>query len=102
MTASLCQAAIAGLPPGNWQAAATGISLRPTKDKLERPCRIFRRNRRAAAAVKFTVAEPARIRMDGHDPASAGQCLATRSASRPAGGSRQEPNLTAGSDLGAT
>jgi len=41
-----------------WQAASSGLSLRPTKDKLERPCRIFRRNRRAAAAVEFALVAP--------------------------------------------
>jgi Flp pilus assembly protein TadG len=41
-----------------WQAAAFGVSVRPTKDKLERPCRLFRRNRRAAAAVEFAIVAP--------------------------------------------
>ena len=61
MTANLfanSQSAVAGMLSRLWQAAATGLSLRPTTDKLERPCRIFRRNRRAAAAVEFAVVAP--------------------------------------------
>ena len=41
-----------------WQAGATGASLPPAEDKLERPCRLFRRNRRAAAAVEFAIVAP--------------------------------------------
>ncbi len=41
-----------------WQSAVSGAILRPAKDKLERPCRLFRRNRRAAAAVEFAIVAP--------------------------------------------
>jgi TadE-like protein len=41
-----------------WQAGQAGASLRPTCEKLEKPCRLFRRNRRAAAAVEFAVVAP--------------------------------------------
>jgi Flp pilus assembly protein TadG len=35
-----------------------GASLPTTEDKLERPCRLFRRKRRATAAVEFAVVAP--------------------------------------------
>lgn len=35
-----------------------GRTLWPTKAKLEKPCRLFRRYRRAAAAVEFAVVAP--------------------------------------------
>ena len=41
-----------------WQAGAFAASLRPTKDKLERPCGLYRRNRRGAAAVEFALVAP--------------------------------------------
>jgi Flp pilus assembly protein TadG len=41
-----------------WQAGQAGASLRPTCEKLEKPCRLFRRNRRAAAAVEFAIVAP--------------------------------------------
>jgi Flp pilus assembly protein TadG len=41
-----------------WQATLTGGTLPSAKDKLERPYRLFRRNRRAAAAVEFAVVAP--------------------------------------------
>jgi hypothetical protein len=41
-----------------WQAGQAGASLRPTCEKLEKPCRSYRRNRRAAAAVEFAVVAP--------------------------------------------
>ena len=40
------------------KAGASDESLPTTGDKLERPCRLFRRNRRAAAAVEFAVVAP--------------------------------------------
>ena len=40
------------------KAAATGESLPSAGDKLQRSCRLFRRNRRAAAAVEFAVVAP--------------------------------------------
>jgi Flp pilus assembly protein TadG len=33
-------------------------SLRPTNEKLEKPCRSYRRNRRAASAVEFAIIAP--------------------------------------------
>lgn len=47
-----------GLLSRFWQAAASNTSLPPAKDKLERPCRLYRRNRRAAAAVEFALVAP--------------------------------------------
>jgi Flp pilus assembly protein TadG len=43
---------------GYWQAGPTAASLSPAADKLERPCRLFRRKRRAAAAVEFAIVAP--------------------------------------------
>lgn len=43
--------------PG-WQAGESGATLRPTTEKLEKPCRLYRRNRRAAAAVEFAIVAP--------------------------------------------
>jgi Flp pilus assembly protein TadG len=43
----------------NWrQAGPTDASLSAADDKLQRPCRLFRRNRRAAAAVEFAIVAP--------------------------------------------
>jgi hypothetical protein len=41
-----------------WQARQDSAILRPTCGKLEKPCWLFRRNRRAAAAVEFAVVAP--------------------------------------------
>jgi Flp pilus assembly protein TadG len=41
-----------------WQAGPTAETLAPTAAKLERPCRLFRRKRRAAAAVEFAIVAP--------------------------------------------
>ncbi|HEX5104408.1 MAG TPA: TadE/TadG family type IV pilus assembly protein [Pirellulaceae bacterium] len=43
--------------PG-WQTGQAVPSLRPTSEKLEKPCRSYRRNRRAAAAVEFALVAP--------------------------------------------
>src|SRR3954452_10155483 len=40
------------------KAGASSGSLPPTGNKLERDCRLYRRNRRAAAAVEFAVVAP--------------------------------------------
>ena len=40
------------------KAGRFAASLRPAEDKLQRSCRLFRRNRRAAAAVEFAVVAP--------------------------------------------
>ena len=40
------------------EGGVSGETLRPTDDKLQRPCRLYRRNRRAAAAVEFAVVAP--------------------------------------------
>ena len=58
MTSELCRSAVARLLSSVWQAAGAGSTVRPIKDKLERPCRMFRRNRRAAAAVEFAIVAP--------------------------------------------
>jgi hypothetical protein len=41
-----------------WQGGQAAVSLRPTIEKLEKPCRSYRRNRRAAAAVEFALIAP--------------------------------------------
>jgi len=43
---------------GFWQNEAARGSLLPAEDKLQRSCRLFRRYRRAAAAVEFAVVAP--------------------------------------------
>lgn len=43
---------------GIWQAGKGVTSLRPTTEKLEKPCRSYRRNRRAASAVEFALIAP--------------------------------------------
>ena len=58
MTRENCANAVVGVLSGFWQTGEFAASLQPTKDKLERPCRLFRRNRRAAAAVEFAVVAP--------------------------------------------
>jgi hypothetical protein len=58
MTKVTCTNAVANLLSWLWQAGVFAASLRPTQDKLERPCRLYRRNRRAAAAVEFAVVAP--------------------------------------------
>ena len=50
--------AVTALLPTSWKAGALSATLPPAKDKLERPCRLFRRNRRAAAAVEFALVAP--------------------------------------------
>ncbi len=40
------------------EAGQAASSLRPTTEKLEKPCRSYRRNRRAAAAVEFALVAP--------------------------------------------
>ena len=42
----------------NWQAGQKEATLRPTCEKLQKPCGSYRRNRRAAAAVEFAVVAP--------------------------------------------
>jgi Flp pilus assembly protein TadG len=49
--AKLCRRAI-------WQTGQSGATLRRTAEKLEKPCRLYRRNRRAAAAVEFAIVAP--------------------------------------------
>lgn len=41
-----------------FQHRQAGLTLTGTEAKLEKPCRLFRRNRRAAAAVEFAVVAP--------------------------------------------
>jgi Flp pilus assembly protein TadG len=41
-----------------WQTGKCRATLPPAEDKLERPCRLFRRYRRATAAVEFAVVAP--------------------------------------------
>lgn len=58
MTGKPSQIAIVNVLSRLWQSAVSGGSLLTTKDKLERPYRLFRRNRRAAAAVEFALVAP--------------------------------------------
>jgi hypothetical protein len=41
-----------------WKLGQAMPSLRPTTEKLEKPCRSYRRNRRAASAVEFALIAP--------------------------------------------
>lgn len=41
-----------------WQSGKNGETLPAANEKLEKPCRLFRRNRRGAAAVEFAVVAP--------------------------------------------
>ena len=41
-----------------WKAGKPATTLPPTCEKLEKPCRLFRRKRRAAAAVEFAIVAP--------------------------------------------
>jgi Flp pilus assembly protein TadG len=50
--------AVTGLLSRLWKNGSTAASLRPAEDKLERPCRLYRRNRRATAAVEFAIVAP--------------------------------------------
>jgi Flp pilus assembly protein TadG len=50
--------AVAGMLSRVWQAGPNSPTLPPTEEKLEKPCRSYRRNRRAAAAVEFAVVAP--------------------------------------------
>lgn len=43
---------------GFWKIGKAGTTLPLAADKLERPCRLFRRNRRATAAVEFAIVAP--------------------------------------------
>ena len=52
------QTAVMNLLSRAWKAASFGATLPPAKDKLERPCRLYRRNRRATAAVEFALVAP--------------------------------------------
>jgi Flp pilus assembly protein TadG len=58
MNHETCTNAIRNLLPKFWESGMSGSTLPSAKDKLERPCRLFRRNRRAAAAVEFAVVAP--------------------------------------------
>jgi hypothetical protein len=42
----------------SWQFGQNETTLRPNCDKLQKPCRSYRRIRRAAAAVEFAVVAP--------------------------------------------
>jgi len=50
--------AVTQLLPRSWQARPNAATLRLATDKLERPCRLYRRNRRATAAVEFAIVAP--------------------------------------------
>jgi Flp pilus assembly protein TadG len=58
MNYNTCIHAVARVLSIRWQAGVADQSLPSPGDKLERPCRLFRRNRRAAAAVEFAIVAP--------------------------------------------
>ena len=58
MSRQLSQSAVTCLLSRAWKAAVSAATLPSAKDKLERPCRLYRRNRRAAAAVEFALVAP--------------------------------------------
>jgi Flp pilus assembly protein TadG len=47
-----------GLLSWVWQAGKSAATLPTAEYKLERPCRLYRRNRRATAAVEFALVAP--------------------------------------------
>lgn len=53
-----CQNAVAAVLSRLCQTGTSGASLRPVHCKLEKPCRSYRRYRRAAAAVEFAIVAP--------------------------------------------
>jgi Flp pilus assembly protein TadG len=58
MTTNLFQRAASTLRHLNWQSGPNGPTLPAAKDKLEKHCGSYRRNRRAAAAVEFAIVAP--------------------------------------------
>jgi Flp pilus assembly protein TadG len=58
MTTCLYRGAATLLLAGNWQAGRTAPTFPATQDKLEKHCRSYRRQRRAAAAVEFAIVAP--------------------------------------------
>jgi Flp pilus assembly protein TadG len=58
MNWATCHNAVATRLARLWETGGFGGALPPATDKLERPCRLYRRNRRAAAAVEFAVVAP--------------------------------------------
>ena len=58
MNTHFCRTAINSLLSRIWKAGSSDASLPSAADKVERPCRLFRRNRRAAAAVEFAIVAP--------------------------------------------
>src|SRR5687768_2436293 len=58
MNSTICVGAITKVLSHVWQNGPTAASLRAAADKLERPCRLYRRNRRATAAVEFAIVAP--------------------------------------------
>ena len=58
MTTSLYSRAATLLLAGNWQAGKTAPTLPASNDKLEKHCRSYRRQRRAAAVVEFAIVAP--------------------------------------------
>jgi Flp pilus assembly protein TadG len=58
MTTKIFPGAFSTLLSRLWQAGRSGPTLPATGDKLEKHCRSYRRNRRAAAAVEFAIVAP--------------------------------------------
>ena len=58
MNTQFCRTAINAMLSPIWKAGSSDASLPSAADKVERPCRLFRRNRRAAAAVEFAIVAP--------------------------------------------
>src|SRR5262249_48705817 len=53
-----CLGAVTRLLSFRWKAGLADQTLPSAGGKLQRPCRLFRRNRRAAAAVEFAIVAP--------------------------------------------
>jgi Flp pilus assembly protein TadG len=58
MTTNIFPRAGSTLLSSLWQAGPSGPTLPATNNKLEKHCRSYRRNRRAAAAVEFAIVAP--------------------------------------------
>ena len=58
MTTNFYRRAVTLPLSGDWQVGTTTPTLPATQDKLEKHCRSYRRQRRAAAAVEFAIVAP--------------------------------------------
>jgi len=58
MNTKNCIDAVTKLLSPLWKTGSTAGTLPLTADKLQRPCRLYRRKRRATAAVEFAIVAP--------------------------------------------